>query len=123
MSKYLFLLLSVALMLFALPKNRIAVSEISQLAKIEAGSACSKQKFALKRTCKKKCLKHQTHSEQSGKESFQTNCNVQVLGVLEGQSAQSILHPASNITTPIGYLSKRYSPPTLELEPSPPRFS
>ncbi|WP_461490511.1 hypothetical protein [Pontibacter sp. HJ8] len=76
----------------------------------------------VKRTCAKKCLKHQTHSEQQSGTNFAPECSHPVYAVLTEMVPAAILPAAllQQVHLPAG---KKHLPPSLEAEPDPPRFS
>jgi hypothetical protein len=92
-------------------------SEQSQLTK-----SCSKNKFALKRTCQKKCIKHQTHSEQQGTANLVTECGQQVYAVLSA-SDYNISYSKLVEQAHIVKLDRNHLHPDLATDPDPPQFS
>ena len=120
MKRYFFLFLSILLMLFALPKqgrvNSLSGMELAVLKK-----ACSAKRL-VKRTCAKKCLRHQTHSQHQDTAGITTDCSTPAFAVLFTQEQEVPLSfplmRAAMVTA-----TKRYLSPHLETDPDPPRFS
>ncbi|MCJ8164358.1 hypothetical protein MKJ04_05840 [Pontibacter sp. E15-1] len=122
MKPYLLLFLSTLLLLFALPKNNSGLRGNGGNGQSELNSSCSKSKVALKRTCRKKCIKHQTHSEQQGAASFATDCGQQVYAVLSA-SDHNASYTIQVERTRFLKDVRIHLPPDLATDPDPPRFS
>jgi hypothetical protein len=121
MKSYLLLFFSILLLLFTLPNpdrnmSRFVVTEQAVLKK-----TCNSKRLA-KRTCAKKCLKHQTHSEQQNAANFATDCSQHLYAVVAAEQfevsfAPFAFQPAARLTL------KKHLSPHLESEPDPPRLA
>lgn len=121
MKSYLLLFLGTMLLLFALPKSSVSVRSIGNSEQSNLVKSCSKSKFAVKRTCQKKCIKHQTHSEQQGAANLAVECGQQVYGLLT-TSEHNVLHYYTiRINYPIAN-SSNYLSPYLASDPDPPQY-
>ncbi|MBC5994380.1 hypothetical protein [Pontibacter cellulosilyticus] len=120
MRTYLLLFLSILLLLFALPKNS-SLRSFAQQAELK--KACSYSKRFVKKTCARKCLKHQTHSEnQNNAANLGTDCNQQVYALVSALQAEPLIYLQAKraFKTP---LVRKHLSPDLEHDPEPPRFS
>ncbi|MHA6247210.1 hypothetical protein ACXYMU_04680 [Pontibacter sp. CAU 1760] len=122
MKPYLLLFLSTLLLLFALPKNNSSLRGMGANGQSEISSSCSKNKIALKRTCRKKCIKHQTHSEQQSAANIVIECGQQVYAVLSA-SEYNISYTNQVERTRFQTNTRSHLPPDLATDPDPPRFS
>jgi hypothetical protein len=122
MKSYLLLFLSTMLVLFALPKSSVSVRSIGNNEQSKLIKSCSKSKFAIKRTCQKKCIKHQTHSEQQGASNIVSDCSQQAYGLLS-VSAHNTLHNYQVRKTYVTANSFSYLSPDLASDTDPPQYS
>lgn len=122
MKGYLVLFLSTILLLFALPKSSISMRSAGTTVQGELRKSCQLNKRALKRTCTKKCIKHQSHSEQQGAANLVTDCSQQVYALVT-TSEHAFLTATQLQRNQIPSESGSYIPPELATDPDPPRFS
>ena len=120
MKSYLLLFLSTLLMLFALPKNSSLRSFAQQ---VELKEACSSSKRFAKKPCAKKCLKHQTHSEnQNNAANLSTDCSQHIYAIINSLQAEPIIYLPAKRAIILPNTRKHLSP-DLEHDHEPPRFS
>lgn len=121
MRGYLIFFFSIIFLLFTLPDRVNLGSGLPQLEQSVLKKACS-SKRQVKRTCAKKCLKHQTHSEKQNAGHQASDCS---------QQYYALVAPLQPYTLPALVFLKRvkvaeaamYLSPNLKAEPDPPRFS
>ena len=120
MKGYLLLFLSTMLLLFALPeggfRHSVNLMEQGQVVK----KSCAMK--AYKQPCARKCLKHQTHSEQRGAGTMLTDCSQPFYAILNTPQALPLFARADSHKTPLS-TPRRHLAPDLANEPDPPRFS
>jgi len=120
MKSHLLLFLSTMLLLFALPKS----SPLYGISSAEQGQQVRKRcaPGALKRPCARKCLKHQTHSEQRGAGTVVTDCSQLFYAIVPTPQQQPafVAEPAQHKAQLPG--EKPHSP-YLKIEPDPPQLS
>lgn len=120
MKNYLLLFLSLTLLLFAIPKNG-SIRSFAQQAALKKDCQYSKR-FGNK-PCTKKCLKHQTHSnQQSNAAGIASDCSQQVYAVVNEQPSDP-LSPSSPQHDFMLPLVRKHLSPVLEYDPEPPRLS
>lgn len=123
MRNYLFVMLALVTLLFALPKSNLTVltrNLSSQTVQFNANK-CAKSKFPLKRSCEKKCLKHQTHSEQQGKATIVFDCSQQAYAVLASANYE-VLYNITLVRTFAKAGVRNHLSPDLAVEPDPPKY-
>lgn len=123
MKRYLLLGISVLLLLFALPKpsqaaDRWVSPETSVLKK-----ACANKKPMAKRTCKKKCLSHQTHPSQENNAATVIDCGSTTFALPANAFAGLPFQFLALPETKGNWVASAYLSPPLKREPNPPRFS
>ncbi|MBW7467999.1 hypothetical protein ABID22_002398 [Pontibacter aydingkolensis] len=122
MKSYLYILLAMVTLLFVLPKSYVTVPALNSGKQTVQVKSCAKSKFALKRGCAKKCIKHQTHSEQQGKSAIIVDCGQQVYAVLaSADNNTSYNNPLMRTFFMTGV--RNHLSPDLATDPDPPRFS
>ncbi|MEJ8803383.1 hypothetical protein [Pontibacter sp. H249] len=120
MRTYLLLFLSTLLLLFALPKNSNLRSYAQQG---ELRKSCSYSKRFVKKPCTRKCLKHQTPSEnQNNAANLATDCHQQVYALVHSLQTEPFVYPLAKRTYILPRIRK-HLPPDLEHDPEPPRLS
>ena len=121
MKSYLLLFFSTLLLLFTLPKPDRNVSGITAVEQSILKKACS-SKRQIKRTCPRKCLKHQTHPEQQNAGNVATDCSQQFYAVITEHKPNEFF--SSGAPQPVTLSAdKIHQTPSLEADPDPPRFS
>lgn len=120
MKGYLLLFLSTTLLLFALPKGGLThgVNQMEQGQVVK--KSCAKK--AYKRPCARKCLKHQTHSEQREAGTVVNDCSQPFYAILGPPQTSSLFAGDDSYKTPLS-APRRHLAPDLANEPDPPRFS
>ncbi|MFD2513280.1 hypothetical protein ACFSRY_05335 [Pontibacter locisalis] len=120
MRSYLLLFLSTLLLLFALPKNS-SLRSFAQQAELK--KTCSSSKRFAKKPCARKCLKHQTHSENhNNAANLVTDCSQQIYAIINSLQAKPIIYQPTKRALILPHIRKHLSP-DLEHDPEPPRFS
>ncbi|WP_018477728.1 hypothetical protein [Pontibacter roseus] len=120
MKNYLLLFVSLTLLLFATPKND-SLRSFAQQAALKKD--CTYSKRFGKKPCAKKCLKHQTHSnQQNNATGIAADCSQQVYAVVNELHSEliNLLSAKQDFTLP--HIRKHLSP-VLEYDPKPPRIS
>ncbi|MGV3540657.1 MAG: hypothetical protein ACO1OQ_12665 [Rufibacter sp.] len=123
MKSYLLLGISVLLLLFTLPKPPQAVSRWVGPEQSVLKKACDNKKYTARRTCKKKCLTHQTHSSPENSAGTVTDCGSPIYALVVNAMAMPAVHFYPEAEVKGSLLAVAYLPPPLEQEPNPPRFS
>ncbi|WP_192820635.1 hypothetical protein [Rufibacter sp. LB8] len=123
MKSYLLLGISVLLLLFTLPQphqavNRWVSPDTSVLKKV-----CDTQKHTAKRTCKKKCLRHQTHTSQENNTGTVSDCPSPIYAMMGNTLATPVFYFFPRVKVKGNLLAVSYLPPPLERELNPPRVS
>ena len=119
MKRYLLLFLS-TLLLFALSQAGGRVGGFACVKQQELRAGENADEPVMKRKCAKKCLKHQTHSEQQN--GAATDCSQQYYAVItEHKPAEPFYSGVPQPATPPA--DKTHQTPSLEADPDPPRFS
>lgn len=119
MKGYLLLFLSTTLLLFSLPKGSMLYGTLPT----EQGTI--KKKCAagvIKRPCARKCLRHQTHSEQREAGTVLTDCSQTFFAVLNAGQQPLQLPLASALVSTLNPVRKPLSP-YLKIEPDPPKIA
>ncbi|WP_158607193.1 hypothetical protein [Pontibacter oryzae] len=121
MKNYLLLFMSTLLLLFVLPKNGSYAQRVLGMEQRSVKTSCA-TKRPVKPTCARKCLKHQTHSEQMPGANFASDCSQQVFAVISPQASYTMWHPLQlrEIGTPA---SLTYLSPELKIDPEPPKLA
>lgn len=120
MINYLLLFVSFTLLLFTMPKNSNMRSLAQQQ---ELNKSCANSQPSGKKRCAKKCLKHQTHSnQQENAAGIASDCSQQVYAVVNTLKSEPIISYRSEPDFILPHLRK-YLSPVLEYEPEPPRLS
>lgn len=123
MKSYLLLGISVLLLLFTLPKPSATAGRWVNSEQPVLKKACDKKKPTARRTCKKKCLRHQTHSSQENNTGTVPDCGPTTFAFL-ANSPVSLSYPILALQKTSGnWVATRYLPPPLKREPNPPRVS
>ncbi|WP_299986642.1 hypothetical protein [uncultured Pontibacter sp.] len=108
------------LFLFTLAQPNKPANGMACALKSELKAADSHKK--LKRPCAKKCLKHQTHSEQKNAANVTIDCGQQLFALVH--DTQSDLFSTSSVRQQFRLLSPpKLLAPSLGADPDPPRFS
>jgi hypothetical protein len=123
MKSFLLLGISVLLLLFILPKPHQAVSPWVSPEQSVLKKACDNKKYTAKRTCKKNCLSHQTHSSGENSAGTVADCGSPIYAVFANAMAMPPLHFFPRAKVKGNLLAVAYLPPPLEREPNPPRVS
>ena len=122
MKHYLLLFLSTLLLLFTLSQTDGRVSGFACVKQHELRTADNADKRLVKRRCAKKCLKHQTHSEQQNGATAATDCSQQFYAIIaENKSADFFLSGIAQLATTSA--DRIHLTLSLEADPDPPRFS
>lgn len=121
MKSYLLLFFSILLLLFTLPKPDRNVSRFAGTEQAVLKKSCNSKRLA-RRTCAKKCLKHQTHSEQQNATNFATDCSQHLYAVVAAEQPVTGITPVT-LQSVIRFAQKKHLPPNLESEPDPPRVA
>lgn len=120
MKIYLLLFLSFTLLLFAMPKNSILRSFAQQR---ELDKSCAYSKPPGKKLCARKCLKHQTHSnQQNNAAGIAADCSQQVYAIVNALQVEPVNSFTVNPKYILAHIRKHLSP-ILEYEPQPPQTS
>lgn len=120
MKNYLLLFVSLTLLLFAMPKND-SMRSFAQQAALKKD--CQYSKRFGKKPCAKKCLKHQTHSnQQNNAAGIASDCGQQVYAVINDLPSDSFISSTPQHYFVLPHLRKHLSP-VLEYDPEPPRLS
>ncbi|GAA4442716.1 hypothetical protein GCM10023188_42740 [Pontibacter saemangeumensis] len=122
MMRYLLLFISTLLMLFTLSQPGTRVNSFSCVKQTQLKEAIDSEKHLVRRKCAKKCLKHQTRSEQQNAGTVVVNCSQPFYAVVAETGPTFNFTPASLEVAAIPADRKHLSP-SLEVEPDPPRFS
>ena len=121
MKSYLLLFLSMMLLLFTLPKNGSSADSYTGMRQDVIQKACA-SKGLVKRTCRKGCLKHQTHSEQQQAGSVVTDCSQQFYAMLTPLQ-QHLLYAPQLLQSSEAPVAAKLLSPYLKVEPDPPQYS
>ena len=121
MKSYLLLFFSILLLLFTLPRPDRNVSRFAGTEQAVLKKSCNSKRLA-RRTCAKKCLKHQTHSEQQNAASFATDCSQQLYAVVAAEQPDAGIALVA-LEPVIRFAQKKHPSPILESEPDPPRVA
>ena len=122
MKHYLLLFFSTLLLLFTLSQTDGRVSGFSCAGQHELRTADNADKRLVKRRCAKKCLKHQTHSEQQNGATAATDCSQQFYAVIAANGSAEFF--SSGFSQPVSPSADSiHQTPSLEADPDPPRFS
>lgn len=120
MRLYLLFFISFALLLFSTPKSSGMRSFAQQRA---LGKPCAYSKPSAKKPCAKKCLKHQTHSnQQNNAAGIASDCSQQVYALVNDLQVDPIISFPAKDDFILPQLRKHLSP-LLEYDPEPPRLS
>ncbi|WP_266206195.1 hypothetical protein [Pontibacter kalidii] len=120
MKFYLLLFISFALLLFATPKSGGMRSFEQQRA---LNKSCAYSKPSGKKPCAKKCLKHQTHSnQQDNPAGIVYDCSQQIYALVNDLQAELIISFTTKHDFMLPHIRKHLSP-ILEYDPQPPRLS
>lgn len=120
MKNYLLLFVSLTLLLFTMPKSN-SLRSLAQQAALKKD--CQYNKHFGKKPCAKKCLKHQTHSNQGNNSTgIATDCSQQVFAVVNTLHIEPIVSFAAKHDFILPHIRK-YLSPVLEYDPEPPRLS
>ncbi|MFD2247926.1 hypothetical protein [Pontibacter ruber] len=120
MKTYLLLLLSTLLLLFTLPKNGLVGSSLSASEQSMIRKSCQNKRL-VKRTCAKKCLKHQTHSDQQNAANLATDCSQQLFAVVTPLQPRLLFSLPAQPTLMLPSIRKHLSPDLVDY-PKPPRL-
>ncbi|EJF11478.1 MULTISPECIES: hypothetical protein [Pontibacter] len=120
MKHTLLLLLSTILLLFTLAQPQKPVNGVACALKSELKAANLPTK--LKRPCAKKCLKHQTHSEQKDSANVVIDCSQQLYAVVADKESDAYLKSAARQQL-MATVQQIHPAPSLGADPDPPRFS
>ncbi|WP_242929153.1 hypothetical protein [Pontibacter vulgaris] len=121
MKTYLLLFLSTMFLLFGIQKS----SSLPGFADFKQGivsQSCKYSKHGFKKPCAKKCLKHQSHSEQKGAATTLTDCTQQAYAVVAAQQHHTFYTSVIAQSAIVTGINKHLSP-YLETEHAPPRLS
>ena len=120
MKNFLLLMVSFTLLFFTMPKKD-SVRSYAQQAEIKKD--CNYSKHSGKKSCARKCLKHQTHSsEQNNTTGIAADCSQQVFAIVTELQIESIYSFTSQHDFIVPLIRKHLSP-VLEYDPQPPRLS
>lgn len=122
MMRYLLLFISTLLMLFTLSQPDTRVNSFSCVKQSQLKEAINSDKHLVRRKCAKKCLRHQTHSEQQNAATVVVDCSQPFYALVAETEPTFDFTPASLAVATIPADRKHLSP-SLEAEPDPPRFS
>lgn len=121
MKSYLLFFLSIMLLLFTLPNQGSKVNSLPGMEQGVVKKGCTSKRL-VKRTCRKGCLKHQTHSEQQNAANLAADCSQTIYALVTAIQEPKLYTPRhlspTAFPTPSKYLS-----PDLEAEHGPPRYS
>ncbi|PKV75156.1 hypothetical protein [Pontibacter ramchanderi] len=120
MKHTLLLLLSTLLLLFTVAQPQRPVKGIACVLKSELKATDTYKK--IKRPCAKKCLKHQTHSEQNKAANVTIDCGQQLYAVVNALQADATFIFGAKQQHFLTVQRKHLSP-NLGTDPDPPRFS
>ncbi len=120
MRNYLLLFASFTLLLFALPKNSSLRGFAQQVA---LNKSCAYSDNGVKKSCARKCIKHQTHNEQQKNAAgLAVDCSQQVYAVVNALYTAPLpsFRAKHDFILP---LIRKHLSPVLEHDPEPPRLS
>lgn len=120
MKHTLLLLLGTLLLFITMATTQKPVKWVGCALKSELKAANGDRK--LKRPCARKCLKHQTHSEQKTPATVLVDCGPQLYAVVDEAHTDALFQFAAG-QQPAAPVRLSYLPPTLGADPDPPRFS
>ncbi|MBD1396453.1 hypothetical protein H9Q13_04695 [Pontibacter sp. JH31] len=120
MKHYLLLFLSTLLFLFTLTQPSKSVSGLACAIKNELKVADNYQKR--KSPCAKKCLKHQTHSEQKSAANVTIDCGQQLYAVIADIQSKTLFKSGAGQPL-ITSVQDKHQDPHLGADPDPPRLS
>ncbi|MBA9079068.1 hypothetical protein [Rufibacter quisquiliarum] len=123
MKSYLLLGISVLLLLFTLPNPHQAVNRWVSPETSVLREAGNHKKHTARRTCKKKCLRHQTHSSSNNSAGTLTDCSTPIYALIAALLQMPVHHLSPGAKIKGNLLAVVYFPPPLEREPNPPRIS
>ncbi|WP_299762624.1 hypothetical protein [uncultured Pontibacter sp.] len=120
MKNYLLLFVSLTLLLFTIPKND-SLRSFAQQAALKKD--CKYSKHFGKKPCAKKCLKHQTHSNQENNTAgIVIDCSQQVYAIVNELPSELFISFVSPYKFILPHIRKHLAP-VLEQDPEPPRLS
>lgn len=122
MKGYLLLFFSTLLMLFTLSQPGTRVNSFSCMKQSQLKEAINSDKHLVKRKCAKKCLRHQTHSEQQNGVTVVVDCSQPFYAVVAETESMVGFTPAS-LEVGVIPADRKHLSPSLEAELDPPRFS
>lgn len=120
MKHYLLLFLSTLLILFTLAQPQKPVKGFACAEKSVLKAAVNSKK--IKRTCARKCLKHQTHSEQQNATNAPVDCSQQQYAVVADKYS-TILFESAAMQQYMVPVQLKLPAPHLGADPDPPRIS
>jgi hypothetical protein len=120
MKHTLLLFLSTMLLLFTLAQPNKPVNGLACALKSELKAADDHKN--IKRPCAKKCLKHQTHSEQKGAANVTIDCGQQLYAVVASRQSDTLFKSGTKQQLILS-VQRTYLSPNLGTDPDPPRFS
>ncbi|WP_439882088.1 hypothetical protein ACSX1A_02780 [Pontibacter sp. MBLB2868] len=109
------------LLLFMLPKKGSSMDNMTGTEQDVIQKACASKRF-VKRTCRKGCLKHQTHSEQPHAGRVAIDCSQQFYAIITPLQ-QHLLYALQVLQTNKLPAADKLLSPDLEVEPDPPQYS
>ncbi|MFD2516136.1 hypothetical protein ACFSRY_19855 [Pontibacter locisalis] len=120
MKYYLLLFVSLMLLLFTMPKSS-SMRSFAQQAALKKG--CKYSKHLGEQSCEKKCLKHQTHSnQQNNTAGVAWDCSQQVYAIVNELPSEHFISFVSPYKFILPHIRKHFAP-VLEYDPEPPRLS
>ena len=120
MKTYLLLFMSFTLLLFATPKNS-SMRCFTKQAKLK--TECAYNKRPDSKQCTKKCLKHQTHSDQqNNKSGVVTDCGQQAYAIVASLHTEPVISFRTSHDFILPHILKHRSP-VIEYDPEPPQLS
>ncbi len=120
MNHYLLVLLSTLLFLFTLAQPQKPANGFACTLKSELKTADDHKK--LKRPCAKKCLKHQTHSEQKDAANIPIDCGQQLHAIVDDRQSNTLFNSSARQQF-LASAHLKHLAPNLGADPDPPRFS
>ncbi|WP_162426654.1 hypothetical protein [Pontibacter pudoricolor] len=121
MKTYLLLFVSTLFLLFGIQKSS-SLPGAADFKQRFVSKSCKYSNQGFKKPCAKKCLKHQTHSEQKGAANVVTDCPQQTYGVASAQLLPAF-YTLAVVQSTIVTNSNKHLSPYLETEHAPPRLS
>lgn len=121
MKNYLLLFLSSMILLFLLPKTGSYMQLGQAMGQSTVKSSCMNKQL-VKRTCAKKCLKHQTHSKQQQDSNIGSDCSQHVVAIISLQANNSfcLLRQLPETGIPADSI---YFSPDRTIDPEPPKLA